>query len=91
MFDSLKIVAEKLSSCHMDIVHKLQELTKELAKYLEEQKAKHKQVKNCLKLQIFDFVKSFPISSDIPTKSKAIVIPSFGCCFFFFQCRLEPG
>jgi len=46
MFESLKTVAEKLSSCHMDIVHKLHELIKDLAKYLEEQKAKHKQVRN---------------------------------------------
>lgn len=37
-------MAEKLSSCHMDIVHKLHEIIKELGKYLEEQKSKHKHV-----------------------------------------------
>lgn len=39
-----KGMTEKLSSCHMDIVLKLQEIIKELSKYLEEQKNKHKQV-----------------------------------------------
>uniref|UniRef100_F6V4B3 F-BAR domain only protein 2 n=1 Tax=Ciona intestinalis TaxID=7719 RepID=F6V4B3_CIOIN len=46
MFEVVKVMSEKLSSCHMDCVHKLHEIIKELAKYLEEQKNKHKQVKD---------------------------------------------
>ena len=44
MFEALQTVAEKFSSCHMDIVHNFNELVKDLAKYLDEQKSKHKQV-----------------------------------------------
>jgi len=44
MFEVFKVMAEKLSSCHMDVVQKLQEIVKDLSKYLEEQKLKHKQV-----------------------------------------------
>uniref|UniRef100_H2YU53 MHD domain-containing protein n=1 Tax=Ciona savignyi TaxID=51511 RepID=H2YU53_CIOSA len=44
MFEVVRVMSEKLSSCHMDIVHKLHEIIKDLAKYLEEQKNKHKQV-----------------------------------------------
>uniref|UniRef100_H2YU55 MHD domain-containing protein n=1 Tax=Ciona savignyi TaxID=51511 RepID=H2YU55_CIOSA len=46
MFEVVRVMSEKLSSCHMDIVHKLHEIIKDLAKYLEEQKNKHKQVKD---------------------------------------------
>ena len=45
MFEVFKDMAEKLSSCHMDVVQKLQEIVKDLLKYLDEQKAKHKQVR----------------------------------------------
>ena len=44
MFEVFKVMAEKLSSCHMDVVQKLQEIVKDLLKYLDEQKAKHKHV-----------------------------------------------
>ncbi|XP_076812466.1 F-BAR domain only protein 2-like isoform X1 [Clavelina lepadiformis] len=46
MFEVFRVTAEKLSSCHMDVVHKLHDIIKELSKYLEEQKGKHKQVKD---------------------------------------------
>uniref|UniRef100_H2YU54 MHD domain-containing protein n=1 Tax=Ciona savignyi TaxID=51511 RepID=H2YU54_CIOSA len=46
MFEVVRVMSEKLSSCHMDIVHKLHEIIKDLAKYLEEQKNKHKQCIN---------------------------------------------
>ena len=44
MFDVLRGMSEKLSSCHMDVVHKFHDIVKDLGKYLEEQKGKHKQV-----------------------------------------------
>ena len=44
MFDILRSMSEKLSSCHMDTVTKLAEINKELGKYQEEYKAKTKQV-----------------------------------------------
>nr|CAB3245500.1 FCH domain only protein 2 [Phallusia mammillata] len=46
MFEIVKVMAEKLSSCHVDVVIKLHDVIKELAKYLDEQKGKHKQVKD---------------------------------------------
>ena len=46
MFDVLRGMSEKLSSCHMDVVHKFHDIVKDLGKYLEEQKGKHKQVFN---------------------------------------------
>ena len=44
MFEVFKVMAEKLSSCHMDVVSKLHEIVKDLSKYVDEQKPKHKQV-----------------------------------------------
>ena len=44
IFEVIKTMAEKLSSCHGDIVLKLNDLIKDLGKYSEEQKGKHKQV-----------------------------------------------
>ena len=44
MFEVLRGMSEKLSSCHMDVVHKFHDIIKDLGKYLDEQKSKHKQV-----------------------------------------------
>ncbi|XP_077968927.1 F-BAR domain only protein 2-like [Styela clava] len=46
LMDVLKVMTEKISSCHMDIVLKLQDIIKDLSKYLEEQKNKHKHSKD---------------------------------------------
>jgi len=48
MFEVLRGMSEKLSSCHMDVVHKFHDIVKDLGKYLEEQKGKHKQIKDTL-------------------------------------------
>lgn len=44
MWDVFKISTEKLASCHMELVRKLQELIKEVQKYVEEQAKAHKKV-----------------------------------------------
>ena len=44
MFQLFKEMAEKLSSCHMDIVQKLHDIIKDLSKYLDKQKSEHKLV-----------------------------------------------
>lgn len=46
LMDVLKVMTEKISSCHMDIVLKLQDIIKDLSKYFEEQKNKHKHSKD---------------------------------------------
>ena len=44
MWDVFKSSTEKLASCHMELVRKLQELIKEVQKYVEEQAKAHKKV-----------------------------------------------
>ncbi|KAM4532535.1 LOW QUALITY PROTEIN: F-BAR domain only protein 2 [Fundulus diaphanus] len=45
MWDIFKSSTEKLAGCHMDLVRKLQELIKEVQKYVEEQAKAHKKTK----------------------------------------------
>ncbi|KAK2818731.1 hypothetical protein Q5P01_024292 [Channa striata] len=45
VWDVFKTSTEKLSSCHMELVRKLQELIKEVQKYVEEQAKAHKKTK----------------------------------------------
>ncbi|XP_023194384.1 F-BAR domain only protein 2 isoform X10 [Xiphophorus maculatus] len=45
MWDIFRSSTEKLASCHMDLVRKLQELIKEVQKYVEEQAKAHKKTK----------------------------------------------
>lgn len=46
MWDVFKSSTEKLASCHMELVKKLQELIKDVQKYVEEQAKAHKKVRN---------------------------------------------
>ncbi len=46
LWQILKSSSEKLSSLHMQMVHRFQDLIKELNKYSEEQHKKQKQVKS---------------------------------------------
>lgn len=45
MWDVFKSSTEKLASCHMELVRKLQELIKDVQKYVEEQAKAHKKVR----------------------------------------------
>lgn len=45
MWDIFRSSAEKLAGCHMDLVKKLQELIKEVQRYVEEQAKAHKKTK----------------------------------------------
>ncbi|KAM9841504.1 F-BAR domain only protein 2 [Aulostomus maculatus] len=45
VWDVFKVSTEKLASCHMELVRKLQELIKEVQKYVEEQAKAHKKTK----------------------------------------------
>lgn len=45
MWDVFKSSTEKLASCHMELVRKLQELIKEVQKYVDEQAKAHKKVR----------------------------------------------
>lgn len=45
VWDVFKTSTEKLASCHMELVRKLQELIKEVQKYVEEQAKAHKKVR----------------------------------------------
>ncbi|XP_028273320.1 F-BAR domain only protein 2 isoform X1 [Parambassis ranga] len=45
VWDVFKTSTEKLASCHMELVRKLQELIKEVQKYMEEQAKAHKKTK----------------------------------------------
>lgn len=45
VWDVFKSSTEKLASCHMELVRKLQELIKEVQKYVEEQAKAHKKTK----------------------------------------------
>ncbi|KAM4720483.1 F-BAR domain only protein 2 isoform 1-T1 [Anableps anableps] len=45
MWDIFKSSTEKLAGCHMDLVRKLQELIKEVQRYVEEQAKAHKKTK----------------------------------------------
>ncbi|XP_067340055.1 F-BAR domain only protein 2 isoform X12 [Channa argus] len=45
VWDVFKTSTEKLSSCHLELVRKLQELIKEVQKYVEEQAKAHKKTK----------------------------------------------
>ncbi|XP_030642750.1 F-BAR domain only protein 2 [Chanos chanos] len=45
VWDVFKVSTEKLAGCHMDLVRKLQELIKEVQKYVEEQAKAHKKTK----------------------------------------------
>lgn len=46
VWDVFKSSTEKLASCHMELVRKLQELIKDVQKYVEEQAKAHKKVRN---------------------------------------------
>uniref|UniRef100_A0A8B9KRH0 FCH and mu domain containing endocytic adaptor 2 n=1 Tax=Astyanax mexicanus TaxID=7994 RepID=A0A8B9KRH0_ASTMX len=45
IWDVFKVSTEKLASCHMELVRKLQELIKEVQKYVDEQAKAHKKTK----------------------------------------------
>lgn len=44
VWDVFKTSTEKLAICHMELVRKLQELIKEVQKYVDEQAKAHKKV-----------------------------------------------
>lgn len=46
MWEVFKSSTEKLAGCHMELVRKLQELIKDVQKYVEEQAKAHKKVMN---------------------------------------------
>lgn len=46
VWDVFKSSTEKLAGCHLELVRKLQELIKEVQKYVEEQAKAHKKVRS---------------------------------------------
>ena len=45
MWDVFKTSTEKLAGCHLELVRKLQELIKEVQKYVDDQAKAHKKVR----------------------------------------------
>lgn len=54
VWDVFKQSTEKLAACHMELVRKLQELIKEVQKYVEEQAKNHKKVWELPSSLVFD-------------------------------------
>jgi len=54
VWDVFKQSTEKLAACHMELVRKLQELIKEVQKYVEEQAKNHKKVWELPSSLLFD-------------------------------------
>jgi len=69
MFDILRSMSEKMSSCHMDTVTKLTEINKELGKYQEEYKAKTKSMKETIS-STQDAIHQVHVATTAVTKSK---------------------
>ena len=46
MWDVFKTSTEKLASCHLELVRKLQELIKDVQKYVDDQAKAHKKVRD---------------------------------------------
>lgn len=62
MWDVFKTSTEKLASCHLELVRKLQELIKEVQKYVEEQAKAHKKVRRGRVVQVVQVLKCFMLS-----------------------------
>ncbi|XP_041825283.1 F-BAR domain only protein 2 isoform X2 [Melanotaenia boesemani] len=71
MWDVFKSSTEKLAGCHMELVRKLQELIKEVQKYVEEQAKAHKKTKEEV-APTLEAVQSIQTISQALQKSKEI-------------------
>ncbi|XP_054467930.1 F-BAR domain only protein 2 [Anoplopoma fimbria] len=71
VWDVFKTSTEKLASCHMELVRKLQELIKEVQKYVEEQAKAHKKTKEEV-ASTLDAVQNIQTTSQALQKSKEI-------------------
>ncbi|XP_056287981.1 F-BAR domain only protein 2 isoform X6 [Pseudoliparis swirei] len=71
VWDVFKTSTEKLASCHMELVRKLQELIKEVQKYVEEQAKAHKKTKEEV-ASTLDAVQNIQTTSQALQKSREI-------------------
>ncbi|XP_029300089.1 F-BAR domain only protein 2 isoform X4 [Cottoperca gobio] len=71
VWDVFKTSTEKLASCHMELVRKLQELIKEVQKYVDEQAKAHKKTKEEV-ASTLDAVQNIQTTSQALQKSKEI-------------------
>ncbi|XP_075937705.1 F-BAR domain only protein 2 isoform X2 [Anarhichas minor] len=71
VWDVFKTSTEKLASCHMELVRKLQELIKEVQKYVEEQAKAHKKTKEEV-ASTLEAVQNIQTTSQALLKSKEI-------------------
>ncbi|XP_076613882.1 F-BAR domain only protein 2 isoform X2 [Chaetodon auriga] len=71
VWDVFKSSTEKLASCHMELVRKLQELIKEVHKYVEEQAKAHKKTKEEV-ASTLEAVQNIQTTSQALQKSKEI-------------------
>ncbi|XP_037608082.1 F-BAR domain only protein 2 isoform X9 [Sebastes umbrosus] len=71
VWDVFKTSTEKLASCHMELVRKLQELIKEVQKYVEEQAKAHKKTKEEV-ASTLEAVQNIQTTSQALHKSKEI-------------------
>ncbi|XP_041815577.1 F-BAR domain only protein 2 isoform X2 [Chelmon rostratus] len=71
VWDVFKSSTEKLASCHMELVRKLQELIKEVQKYVEEQAKAHKKTKEEV-ASTLEAVQNIQTTSQALHKSKEI-------------------
>ncbi|XP_028457067.1 F-BAR domain only protein 2 isoform X4 [Perca flavescens] len=71
VWDVFKTSTEKLASCHMELVRKLQELIKDVQKYVEEQAKAHKKTKEEV-ASTLEAVQNIQTTSQALQKSKEI-------------------
>ncbi|XP_060917726.1 F-BAR domain only protein 2 isoform X12 [Labrus bergylta] len=71
VWDVFKSSTEKLASCHLELVRKLQELIKEVQKYVEEQAKAHKKTKEEV-ASTLEAVQNIQTTSQALQKSKEI-------------------
>ncbi|XP_063745321.1 F-BAR domain only protein 2 isoform X2 [Eleginops maclovinus] len=71
VWDVVKTSTEKLASCHMELVRKLQELIKEVQKYVDEQAKAHKKTKEEV-ASTLEAVQNIQTTSQALQKSKEI-------------------
>ncbi|XP_059213547.1 F-BAR domain only protein 2 isoform X3 [Centropristis striata] len=71
VWDVFKTSTEKLASCHLELVRKLQELIKEVQKYVEEQAKAHKKTKEEV-ASTLEAVQNIQTTSQALQKSKEI-------------------
>uniref|UniRef100_A0A4W4G0E4 F-BAR domain only protein 2 n=1 Tax=Electrophorus electricus TaxID=8005 RepID=A0A4W4G0E4_ELEEL len=69
LWDVFRLSTEKLASCHMDLVRKLQELIREVQKYMDEQAKAHKKTKEEVSSTL-EAVQNIQSMSQVLQKSK---------------------